>query len=110
MIGDELAEIMRATLIESLLEHDRKAVDGGLQIEDCDDRALEREVREHFLDRWYRFAAFGVESRADLHKLRVEVTWEQEPMPPEWVGRYDGGPTRNATVIVLGTPLERHAI
>ena len=36
--------------------------------------ALADRVRRHFLDRWYRFAPFGVTSRRDLEPITVETT------------------------------------
>lgn len=57
-------------------------------------------IRDHVLDRWYRFAPFGVRSRADLTPIRVQIHTSRR--------RIGGRRVRCAstTVVVEGTPLE----
>ena len=58
--------------------------------DDIELTALAARVREHFLDRWYRLAPFGVTSRRDLESLTVEAT----------VGSYEyEGETRTARMV-----------
>lgn len=93
MIGfdDGVARSTMHTVIEEALE-----IVGREGTEDIAER-----VREHVLDRWYRFEAFGVRSRAELSAVRV--TLEDAPSGHD---RGEDRPSRWTTVSVIGTPLE----
>src|SRR5215813_11692742 len=67
---------------ESAAESDWRAIARGVTSEalemyghgdDIELVALAARVRGHFLDRWYRFAPFGVTSRLDLEPITVEA-------------------------------------
>lgn len=63
-----------------------------------------RRLREHILDRWYRFEDYGVESRAQLEPIVVSVSIVERTAAPEW---FDVAAKGIDTVIdVKGTPLE----
>ncbi len=100
-MNDELAEVIRDVLIEALERYDTEYVRAAEE--------LERVVRCHFLDRWYRFTPFGVTTRRDLESLRVEVKWVQRERLPEWAASEIMPLACATTVIVKGTPLEGRA-
>jgi hypothetical protein len=66
---------------ESAAESDWRAIARGVTSEalemygrdDIELVALAARLRGHFLDRWYRFAPFGVTSRLDLEPITVEA-------------------------------------
>jgi len=66
---------------------------------DADLKALAARVRGHFLDRWYRFAPWGVTSRRDLEPIAVEAEVLRREV--------DGSMTvaRSVHVRYTGTPL-----
>jgi hypothetical protein len=105
------ADALRAVVREVFEEFDREFV--GRQAPD--DVVTER-VRQRILDRWYRFEAFGVRSRADLSALKVSLRDAPSRIQPD-LGSTDtaratevsvaGTDTARATeVSVAGTPLE----
>lgn len=60
------------------------------------------QAKQHLVDRWYRFTAFGVEGRADMRKTSVVKTTHSRKRrlgPDEIFGA-------ELTVAVEGTPLE----
>lgn len=59
-------------------------------------------VRQHVLDRWYRFEEFGVTGRADLAAIKVTLSDGPSEVDPE-LGL---GPAKLTSVSVAGTPLE----
>ncbi len=59
-------------------------------------------VRQHVMDRWYWFEAFGVTRRADLAPIKVTLSETPAPMDDNWGTR----PIRSTSVSVVGTPLE----
>jgi hypothetical protein len=68
-------------------------------------------IKAHILDRWYRFASYGITGRGDLDKLKVTCT---SPSPYADMGSvavvFTRDPssqcTSRTTVSVVGTKLE----
>lgn len=111
-MSDELLEAVTHVLVEAVTTYDKLARGGGVIVTEVD-RDLERDVRQHFLDRWYRFTRFGIESRKDLEKISVAVVWHHNAnvgcanVGPSACGHPGCYPRRDTTVVVAGTPLER---
>lgn len=107
-----LADTIREVMVEALERYDTAHTTGTMTDRGAAEE-LEQKVRSHFLDRWYRFAAFGVTTRLELAKLRIEVRWQPSDVLPDWVPPLPPGiemdvshTKRTTTVIVKGTPLE----
>lgn len=101
-MNPELQDVIRAVLVEALELH------GGSEAAEFCTRA-----RCHFLDRWYRFAPFGVTSRKELEPIVIEASEEPYPrLDPSWLDptQHEATdapvPVARTTVRVHGTPLE----
>lgn len=104
------------TVIENLQETVRgvlcEVMDAG--VERTDDE-LAAAVKARFLDRWYRFAPFGVTTRSELERMTVAVTWTNACPPgmteehrKAWFGaEWDSKRTRSTTVSFKDTPLAK---
>ena len=93
-MSPELQIVVREVMLDGF---ERFAADGAGDIEVW--------MRSHFLDRWYRFVAFGVTSRADLEALRV--TAGRQPVAPlNPSGDELHGETLSTSVSLEGTALE----
>lgn len=80
---------------------------GWYDRENVSDDALARCVRDHILNRWYRFAPFGVTSRAELAPIKVVISWSTTPAR-ELAAQVHGvyiPPARRTSVHLHGTPL-----
>ena len=101
----QLAEVQQddwRTVGQHVLTEALEMYGSGRLIEDETDanlKALAARVRGHFLDRWYRFAPWGVKSRRDLEPLAVEAELLRREV--------DGQMTvaRSVKVSYAGTPL-----
>lgn len=102
--------ILDGSLGHVVLDVMREVTDAG--VERTDDE-LAAAVRARFLDRWYRFAPFGVTTRSELEPMTVAVAWTNACPPgmteehrKAWFGaEWDSKRTRSTTVSFKNTPL-----
>lgn len=97
MILSPVGELVRSVYSEAVSTLSSRAYDAGQR-----DFVVSTEaIREWFRDHWYRFAKYGVASRADFDNLKVTET------PETYANELWGDSTGLRTTInFTGTPLE----
>lgn len=103
---EDLEQVLCVVMAEAL---QRLGEDGDLHVHelpitDADAAAL---IRGHIIDRWYRFAEFGVTSRRDLETITVTILKFDASLDPRWGEGFTRG--QRATISFKGTPLEARA-